>query len=543
MQLEGFQDCTGRLCKNDLPSEIAIIFSSPAMRADKLEETLSGLDKVFSLALISQVIVKGPHETDEPKYHPVSVAYAPQAAELLAPLARTSLEFEERKNADHKNHDLIAILKSVEKPLLENLLKAFERKRQKLDFQNFAVAHKDPEFYFDQALVRMQLKEPVDEQLANLQKIVTGVKSSPEAKVSSTLNAGNDCKSRRAKFLSKVLTSLSDPSPLQKDEAIQLARNIQKNIPDDPYRLQALYELALKSKQSDLPGLSDSDSEKDILHSTVMLVLLAALSLISPIFVVILTQQLLLRQTPESNMQALSAVTYGWRRMLIVVTTLLLSLLLIVGFELSVGFASETEIALLALNHPIVRILCDLVGSTLYNLPVLVVYFLWCIPKGISFTEGFGLRACTVGYSFKKLCSMGIVAYLALNSVTVATMALMLFYHHPDSVTDASSGVATGISPGAAALLFFVESLFGPLLEELCFRGVLYRGLRASWGIVPSLIVSSLWFAILHNEFAPWLLFHKFAVGAVNALLYEKTKSLVPSVVAHCLNNIFLNLA
>jgi membrane protease YdiL (CAAX protease family) len=78
-------------------------------------------------------------------------------------------------------------------------------------------------------------------------------------------------------------------------------------------------------------------------------------------------------------------------------------------------------------------------------------------------------------------------------------------------------------------------------MEELCFRGVLYRGLRASWGIVPSLIVSSLWFAVLHNDFSPWLLFHKFAVGAVNALLYEKTKSLLPAVVSHCLNNIFLN--
>jgi membrane protease YdiL (CAAX protease family) len=122
-------------------------------------------------------------------------------------------------------------------------------------------------------------------------------------------------------------------------------------------------------------------------------------------------------------------------------------------------------------------------------------------------------------------------------------MVLMVIYHHPDSVSDASSGVATSLSLGAATLLFFVESLFGPLMEELCFRGVLYRGLRASWGILPSLIVSSLWFAVLHNEFAPWLLFHKFAVGAVNALLYEKTKSLVPSVIAHCLNNIFLNFA
>jgi membrane protease YdiL (CAAX protease family) len=77
-------------------------------------------------------------------------------------------------------------------------------------------------------------------------------------------------------------------------------------------------------------------------------------------------------------------------------------------------------------------------------------------------------------------------------------------------------------------------------MEELCFRGVLYRGLRASWGVFPSVIVSSLLFAVLHGELAPWLLFHKFAVGTLNALLFEKTKSLTPAIVLHCLNNLFL---
>ncbi|MFK9828025.1 CPBP family intramembrane glutamic endopeptidase, partial [Escherichia coli] len=79
----------------------------------------------------------------------------------------------------------------------------------------------------------------------------------------------------------------------------------------------------------------------------------------------------------------------------------------------------------------------------------------------------------------------------------------------------------------AALIIIINECVYGPLMEELCFRGVLYRGLRGVWDIVPSLIVSSLWFAVLHGELAPWLLFQKFAIAALNCLLFEKTKSLV----------------
>lgn len=529
MPLLSWRDCYGHSCKNDLPAKVTIIFGPPARRADKLDETLTGLDKVFTLASISNLIVKGQSDKDEPKYHPVPTSEAPSPSELIAPLTRTSLEFQAPANSA-KDDLSVAAIKSIEKPLLQNLLIAFERKRLQLDFQNHSVDHKDPEFHFDQALVRMQLGEPIDEQLNSLEEIAKRKESS-------------NCESARVQFLIHTLKRLSSPDKMSKEEATKTARDILQKLPDDPYRLQALHDLALRSQHFDLPGLTDSDSEKDLLHSLVFIVLLGAISLTSPIFVFILIKQLLAKETGEPATQQLSAVTYGWKRMLAIIATLVISLLFVVVFELTAGFASEIDTAMLALNHPIVRIMCDLIASTLYNLPVLLVYFFWCIPQGISFGAGFGLRTSTVGYSFKKLCGMGVVAYLALYTVTTATMVLMVIYHHPDNVSDASSGVATSLSLGAAALLFFVESLFGPVMEELCFRGVLYRGLRASWGILPSLIVSSLWFAVLHNEFAPWLLFHKFAVGAVNALLYEKTKSLVPAVIAHCLNNIFLNFA
>ncbi len=535
MPLLGWQDCAGRACKNDLPSRVTVVFGRPTKRGDKLDETLAGLDKVFTDTSIASVIVNGTSNTrtndkDSSKYHPVPISEAPGPTELLAPLMRTAIELQTPAEAADTITFPAPAIKSIEKPLLQNLLTAFDRKQLKLDIQNPSVDHKNPQFHFDEALVRMQLGEPIDKELKSLEAV-------------SKRKQSGGCKSDEADFLIDTLRRLQSPGKISKEEAVKIAHRMLQSLPDDLYRLQALHDLALKSQHPNLPGLTDADSEKDLTHSAALLVLVAAVSLASPIFAFILVKQLLAKKRKENENQELSAVAYGWKRMLIVFGTLMLSLLLVIVFELAAGFASEIDTAVLAINHPIMRIMCDLIGSTLYNLPVLVVYFAWCIPQGISFSEGFGLRFSTTEYNFKKLCSMGLVAYLALNMVSMAAMLLMLIYHHPDSVNDASSGVATSLSLGAATLLFFVESLFGPVMEELCFRGVLYRGLRASWGILPSLILSSLWFAVLHNEFAPWLLLHKFAVGAVNALLYEKTKSLVPAVVAHCLNNVFLNFA
>ncbi len=544
MPLLGWQDCSGHACKDNLASQVAVVFGPPTRHVDKLDETLSGLDKVFTNASISNVIVKiasndnnnnnnndknnsASSERDSQKFHPVPSSEAPNPTELLAPLMRSETELQ----TPAQNADAISIpvptIKSVEKPVLQNLLTAFERKKLKLDIEDPAVDHKDPQFHFDEALVRLQLDEPIETQLVSLEA----------AKCKQTSN----CQADKVDFLIQTLRALQSSNKLSRADAIKIAHRMLQLLPDDLYRLQALHDLALKCQHADLPGLIDSDSEKDLAHSALVVFLVAAICLVSPIFAFIFVRQLLAKKPNEEENQKLSAVSYGWKRMLIVLATLIVSLGLVLAFELSAGLASEIDTAVLAINHPIIRSMCDVIGSTLYNLPVLLVYFVWCIPQGISFSEGFGLRTSTAAYSFKKLCSMGLVAYLALNMVSMAAMLLMLIFHHPESANDASTGVATSISLGAATLQFFVECLFGPIMEELCFRGVLYRGLRASWGIVPSLIVSSLWFAVLHNDFSPWLLFHKFAVGAVNALLYEKTKSLLPAVVSHCLNNIFLN--
>src|SRR6188472_4083807 len=59
-----------------------------------------------------------------------------------------------------------------------------------------------------------------------------------------------------------------------------------------------------------------------------------------------------------------------------------------------------------------------------------------------------------------------------------------------------------------------------PISEEVCFRGMLFGGLRERWPRIAAALISALIFG-----------------GFVLALLYEKTGSIIPGILLHMLNN------
>jgi len=75
-----------------------------------------------------------------------------------------------------------------------------------------------------------------------------------------------------------------------------------------------------------------------------------------------------------------------------------------------------------------------------------------------------------------------------------------------------------------------------PLEEELAFRGLIFGGLRRSFTVNESFIVSSFAFAILHLS-VPTLVTH-FPLGLYFCWLRARSGSLWPSVVAHACHNL-----
>ena len=89
--------------------------------------------------------------------------------------------------------------------------------------------------------------------------------------------------------------------------------------------------------------------------------------------------------------------------------------------------------------------------------------------------------------------------------------------------------------PAALAGLGFVAILWGPLAEELFFRGFVFGGLMGRLGYARALLITSLLFALIHID--PRLMVPIFVMGMLLAWVYYKTGSLWSSFLAHALQN------
>jgi len=90
---------------------------------------------------------------------------------------------------------------------------------------------------------------------------------------------------------------------------------------------------------------------------------------------------------------------------------------------------------------------------------------------------------------------------------------------------------------GAVPVQILLIVIAAPIGEEVCFRGMLFGGLRTRLPRIAAALVSGLVFGALHattglSAVPPLIVF-----GFVLALLYERTGSIVPGILLHMLNN------
>ncbi|MFA6024733.1 MAG: type II CAAX endopeptidase family protein [Candidatus Gracilibacteria bacterium] len=82
---------------------------------------------------------------------------------------------------------------------------------------------------------------------------------------------------------------------------------------------------------------------------------------------------------------------------------------------------------------------------------------------------------------------------------------------------------------------FLVISVLAPLLEELFFRGFLYRTFQKTWPIWLSSIITATLFALIHFQLETFL--PLFFLGLILNYATQKTGSVWTSVAFHSLNN------
>lgn len=78
-------------------------------------------------------------------------------------------------------------------------------------------------------------------------------------------------------------------------------------------------------------------------------------------------------------------------------------------------------------------------------------------------------------------------------------------------------------------------SVFAPLFEEWLCRGMVLRGLLQKTSPVSAILVSAVFFAVLHMN--PWQALPAFLLGVLFGYVYYKTGSLKLTMLMHCVNN------
>jgi uncharacterized protein len=102
------------------------------------------------------------------------------------------------------------------------------------------------------------------------------------------------------------------------------------------------------------------------------------------------------------------------------------------------------------------------------------------------------------------------------------------------------TGGSLGVTLHGSTLGLVLTGVFmagtAPVVEEIFFRGVLYRSLRNTRGVALAAGITGVIFALVHGLTYPLgTLPPRLVFGVITCLLYERTGSLLPGIAVHCL--------
>lgn len=114
-------------------------------------------------------------------------------------------------------------------------------------------------------------------------------------------------------------------------------------------------------------------------------------------------------------------------------------------------------------------------------------------------------------------------AYLLMFSTTIVLEPLYEWLPTPDQ------------DPGRGWWAFLALVVIAPVFEEWICRGVVFGALKKRYGVVVSMLLSALFFGLLHVQPVPVV--NAFVLGLILAYIYHKTNTLLAPILLHALHN------
>ena len=197
-------------------------------------------------------------------------------------------------------------------------------------------------------------------------------------------------------------------------------------------------------------------------------------------------------------------------------------------------------------------------AGTIVGFWLSLIVLAWLPIRGVSWSTALAELGLTRGRGFWREFGAGFAGYAMMLPIlclgVLATLGLLklsqLFSGSGESSFQTDSGpthpifeiVASG-SVGQLVLVYLVAAITAPVVEEIMFRGVLYRHLRggtwhwSTWlSVIFSAFISAFIFAAIHPQ--GWVAIPALgSIGVALALAREWRSSLIAPMIMHGINN------
>jgi membrane protease YdiL (CAAX protease family) len=161
----------------------------------------------------------------------------------------------------------------------------------------------------------------------------------------------------------------------------------------------------------------------------------------------------------------------------------------------------------------------------------MMVVLIWRVvrPGAITWAD-MGLTTDHLGRRMAQGAVGGLIIFVLAQIVALVVSSFGI-----EQTQLAQFRAIRGAGPSQFLGLWLLAAVAAPICEETFFRGYIFTALRQRYGRPLAYLGSSLLFAALHLNLPALAPIVVMALGV--ALLYDRSRSVVPGIVAHGLNN------
>jgi len=184
------------------------------------------------------------------------------------------------------------------------------------------------------------------------------------------------------------------------------------------------------------------------------------------------------------------------------------------------------------INGKRIQDIMSALGSGNIALPVRMIIVIQVVFSILVMALFLWRRWCVVSRSYLQSKPWAVLAWASVAAL--GTLIPSEVFEELVPLPDTSGGTLAGVMSSRWGYLAIC--IFAPVVEELVFRGAVLRALlnacRYHW---VAITLSALAFAIVHAN--PAQMPHAFLMGLMLGWMYYRTKSVIPGIMVHWVNN------